>query len=299
MSFRLRRSLLPHFLPSTRAVLGGASGLLLATTLACASTPDSTKGPNERDASEPYGSEGANVGVEESDAVVAKAGPISDAAKAILAADDRTDDDREADERRHPEELLTFIEVGPGMRVADLGAGSGYTTELLARAVTPGGVVYAQNNKNTVEKYVKESWSKRLQREVNTIVVRVDREFTDPLPDSATDLDAVTMIFSYHDVVAAGEDRAQMNAAVFRHLKPGGVYVIADHNAPEGTGLEAASRLHRLREEFIRDEVTAAGFEYAGEAHFLRDPNDKLNEPAFKVGFKTDRYLLKFRKPAE
>lgn len=284
---------------SLRLFLGSASAVALAATIACASTPDSTKGPNERDASEPYGSEGAKVGVEESDAVVAKPGPISDAAKAILASEDRTEEDRKADERRHPEELLTFIEVGPGMRVADLGAGSGYTTELLARAVTPGGVVYAQNNKNTIEKYVKESWSKRLQREVNTIVVRVDREFSDPLPEEATNLDAVTMIFSYHDVVAAGEDRAAMNAAVFRHLKPGGVFVIADHNAPADTGLEAANRLHRLREDFIRDEVTAAGFEYEGEAHFLRDPNDKLTEPSFKVGFNTDRYVLKFRKPAE
>jgi hypothetical protein len=33
----------------------------------------------------------------------------------------------------------------PGMKVLDMGAGGGYSTELLARAVAPGGVVYGQN----------------------------------------------------------------------------------------------------------------------------------------------------------
>ena len=68
-----------------------------------------------------------------------------------MAAGDRTAEDRETDARRHPVELLEFLAVTPGQRVADLAAGSGYTTELLARAVAPSGVVYAQNDRATID----------------------------------------------------------------------------------------------------------------------------------------------------
>lgn len=57
----------------------------------------------------------------------------------LLVASDRTEADRKVDKVRHPDQLLAFLGVGPSMRVADLGAGGGYTTELLARAVGSGG----------------------------------------------------------------------------------------------------------------------------------------------------------------
>ena len=64
---------------------------------------------------------------------------------AIIAAPDRTDADLQTDKRRDPVKLLAFTAVRPGMKVLDMGAGGGYSTELMARAVAPTGVVYAQN----------------------------------------------------------------------------------------------------------------------------------------------------------
>jgi predicted methyltransferase len=69
--------------------------------------------------------------------------PVPPASQAIVDAKDRTDADRQLDAGRHPGELLTFLGLRPGMRVAELAAGSGYTTELLARAVGPTGKVWA------------------------------------------------------------------------------------------------------------------------------------------------------------
>src|SRR5580658_4607907 len=63
---------------------------------------------------------------------------------ALLAAPDRSDADRQADQRRDPLPLLKFAEPRPGMKVLDMGAGGGYSTELMARAVAPNGVVYGQ-----------------------------------------------------------------------------------------------------------------------------------------------------------
>ena len=70
--------------------------------------------------------------------------PAADYA-AIVAAPDRGEADRKTDQRRDPVELFAFTGVGPGMTVLEMGAGGGYTAELLARAVAPNGKVYAQD----------------------------------------------------------------------------------------------------------------------------------------------------------
>jgi predicted methyltransferase len=217
--------------------------------------------------------------------------------QAIVDAPDRTPEDREADVRRHPLQLLEFIGVSRGQRVADLGAGSGYTTELLARAVGPSGVVYAQNNRTALDKYVSESWPKRLEREATRNVVRMDREFDSPFAPEAQGLQLVTLLFSYHDVIAANEDRTKLNRAVFDALEPGGLFVIADHQAAPGTGVEAASSLHRIDQKIVRTEVEAVGFVFVESGDFLGDPSDDGKEPSFARGFKTDRFVLKFKKP--
>src|SRR5262245_42704217 len=78
----------------------------------------------------------------------AAADPIA----AALAAPDRSADDRALDEGRKPAEWLAFFGIAPGMRVAELGAGGGATTELLARIVGASGKVYAQNSRVILER---------------------------------------------------------------------------------------------------------------------------------------------------
>jgi len=68
-------------------------------------------------------------------------------ANAVVAAPDRSPEDRALDAGRKPAKLLGFLGIQPGWRIADLGAGGGYTTELLKRAVGDGGTVYGQNSK--------------------------------------------------------------------------------------------------------------------------------------------------------
>src|SRR5438309_1134521 len=65
--------------------------------------------------------------------------------EAIVASPDRSDADRRNDIRRKPVDLIAFTGARPGMTVLDVSAGGGYTTELLARAVGPGGRVYGQS----------------------------------------------------------------------------------------------------------------------------------------------------------
>jgi predicted methyltransferase len=221
---------------------------------------------------------------------------------AVLDAPDRDPEDKKLDAGRKPAELVAFAGIRPGMKVAELGAGGGYTTEALARAVGPTGVVYGHNTQTILDKYSGKAWSERLAKPVNKNVVKVTRPFEDPLPPEAKDLDAVFIVLLYHDTFAMKVDHAKMNAAAFRALKPGGVFVVVDHSARPGTGTSDADTLHRIDEAVVRSQVPEAGFRLAAEASFLRNAGDRRDwnaapgEAAEKRGT-SDRFVLKFVKP--
>jgi predicted methyltransferase len=227
---------------------------------------------------------------------------VPTAIRAAVAAPDRSDADRALDAGRHPAETLAFFGIAPGMRVAELGAAGGYTAELLARVVGPTGAVFAQNSPFILARFAEKPWSERLAKPVMSRVVRVDREFDDPLPPDAHDLDAVVVILFYHDTVWMKADRARMNAAVFHALRPGGVYGIVDHSGRAGAGTTDVQTLHRIEEAVVRREIEAAGFRLAADASFLRNPddardwNDSPRVAAERRGT-SDRFVLRFVKP--
>ncbi len=234
-------------------------------------------------------------------APVAPATPL-ERAEAIVAAPDRSPEDKALDPGRHPAELLAFFGIAPGMRVAELFAGGGYTTELLARAVGEDGVVYGQNTKFILERFAEKPWSERLSKPVMKHVVRVDRELGDPLPPEAKDLDAVLAILVYHDFVWLKADRDKLNRAVFSALKPGGVYGIVDHSSKAGDGTKVTESLHRIEESALVAEVKKAGFVLDAAAEFLRNPSDTRDWSTSPrtVGEKrgtSDRFVLRFKKP--
>ena len=83
---------------------------------------------------------------------------VEAAIRGVVDSPDRTAADRGLDGGRHPAELLAFLGLKPGMRVAELGAGGGYTTELFARAVGPTGRVYAQNSPFVLQRFAAAPW---------------------------------------------------------------------------------------------------------------------------------------------
>jgi len=221
---------------------------------------------------------------------------------AVVAAADRSDADRALDAGRKPAEMLAFFGIGPGMRVAEIGAGGGYTTELLVRTVGPTGRVYGQNSKFILERVAEKPWSERLAKPVNAAIVRVDRDFDDPLPPEAKDLDAVLSVLIYHDTVWMETDRARMNAAIFAALKSGGIYGVVDHSGRAGTGTSEVRSLHRIEESAVVREIEQAGFQLADTADFLRNPADARdwNDAPSAAGERrgtSDRFVLKFKKP--
>ena len=222
-------------------------------------------------------------------------------ANAIVWSADRVDADRNRDVRRSPAEFLVFARIGPGMTAADIGAGDGYTTELLARAVGPKGRVYGHNTPTVVEKYVSETWPARLARPVNANVVRVDREIASPLPRSAKDLDVVTMIFTYHDTYLSRRsdfDHKRYLRGLHKKMKPGGRIIVVDHRAKEGArGAEVFDELHRIDEALVKEDFEAAGFVLEATAEFMSNADDPRVAPFFKMDLPTDAFVHRWVKP--
>jgi predicted methyltransferase len=244
----------------------------------------------------------AAVPVDPATATQPKPFTVPKSIKAIVDAKDRAEADRALDAGRHPGEILAFFGVKPGMKVAELVAAGGYTSELLARAVGAKGVVYGQNHKLLLERFAEAPWTERLAKPINKNIVRVDRELDDPLPPEAKNLDAVFSVLVYHDTVWQNVERDKMNAAVFAALKPGGIYAIIDHSGRANTATTEVQTFHRIEESTLRAEVERAGFKLTDEANFLRNPQDARDwndspKAATDRRGTSDRFVLKFTKP--
>ena len=214
---------------------------------------------------------------------------------AIIAAPDRADGDRQTDQRRDPVKLLSFTGVKSGMAVLDMGAGGGYSTELMARAVGASGKVYAQDFETSAR--AKERFEARAKTDAMKNVVALARPFDDPLPDDVRNLDLITFFFFYHDTTYMTVDRAAMNKKLFAALKPGGYLIIADHSAKPGVGTTVGKTLHRIEQNTLESEVLAAGFQLVAAGEFLRHPEDTREEKIFGSKIPIDEFVLKFRKP--
>ena len=217
--------------------------------------------------------------------------------RAAVASPDRSEADRKVDERRHPESLLAFAGVRPGMTILDIGAGGGYSTELLARGVGARGRVYGQNSQAAIDRYLKTRFDDRFAKFALKNVVKVVRPDEDPVPPGAGPFDLVTILFFYHDTPAMGVDRALLLKRVFDALKPGGAVVVADHAAKAGDGVKVSGTLHRIEESVVKADFAAAGFRYAGDADFLRNPDDPRDAPVARSPIRIDEFVLKFVRP--
>jgi predicted methyltransferase len=220
----------------------------------------------------------------------------------LLAAPDRTPEDRALDDTRQAADLMTFLAVAPGMRVAELASGGGYYTELLARAVGPEGVVYGENVPRMLAgSPIGPIWTSRLARTSDRNVTRVDRSLDDPLPKEVRALDLVYLALDYGKLASLGVDRDAMNHGVHLALRRGGRFVVLEETPREGALLTDLRALHTEESRNARREIESAGFVFESEGRFFRDASDPRDWDASPRaplrGEKRDRFVLAFVKP--
>ena len=215
---------------------------------------------------------------------------------ALLAAPDRSDADREADKRRDPLPLLKFAGPKPGMTVLDMGAGGGYSTELMARAVAPNGKAYGQYPADGPQRAI-DAFNARLKTPAMSNAVADFRPFDDPIPPDVSNIDLITFLFYYHDTTYMNVDRAAMDRKMFASLKPGGYLVLADHSAAPGSDISVGKSLHRIDEAVVRKELEAAGFKFVAAGDFWRVPGDTHDFSSLRPPSPVDGFVLKYQKP--
>jgi len=211
----------------------------------------------------------------------------------------RPADQRARDADRKPAETLMLANIAEGARVVELAAFGHYWTNMLVEAVGPSGHVYM----------VDMPWIERFGGEPARAfdAAHANATFTQAhynqmqLP---TNVDAVLIVQFYHDLkrndASESVDTADMNKKIFAALKPGGIYLVVDHNAEAGSGWRDATTLHRIDPAAIKSEVTAAGFELVQDSKLLANPADDLKQSMRAEGLRghTDQAVLVFRKPA-
>lgn len=157
--------------------------------------------------------------------------------------------EREAEEQ--PDRVVEALKLRPGDTVADLGAGTGYFTWRLARAVGPAGRVLAVDIQPEMLEDLRRSMR---ERAVTNVVAVLGTERDPRLPEAGVDL--VLMVDVYHEFAYPRE----MLAAILRALKPAGRVAFVEYRAEDRS--IPIKPLHKMTEAQVRREAESAGFRW-------------------------------------
>ena len=210
---------------------------------------------------------------------------------AILTSADRPEADKARDADRKPAELMAFGGIKSGTVVAELAPGGGYYTRLISLAVGPKGHVYTVSTKPSAPVI---EWART---HPNTT-----EQSGQVIALAPVSVDVVWTALNYHDFKNFKDGDSDMAASLtkraFAVLKPGGIYLINDHESGLGTGASVTSKLHRIESASVIKEVEAAGFKLDAQSNLLRhaEDNHTLHEKDVSRG-KTDQMVLRFKKP--
>ena len=230
-------------------------------------------------------------------------GAISAAVQTAVNDPDRAAD-KVDDARRKVALVMMFAEVKSGQKVLELIPGSGYFTRVFSAIVGPTGHVY------TVWPQEMLAHSTKGFDKFSAVAAQPHYANISLLKQPAADLTApepVDLVFTsqnYHDYpdkFLGNTDPELLDQKAFAALKPGGLFVVIDHVAPAGSGMQDTETLHRIDPAIVKQQVLAAGFVFDGESNALRNPADPHTATVFDKSIRghTDQFMYRFRKPAK
>src|SRR5579862_7637392 len=201
--------------------------------------------------------------------------------RAAIEDPTRAPEQRARDVNRKPAELLIMSRIRPGNTVVEFASFGQYFTTFLADIVGPKGSVYMYDLPYT-EKRAGEASRAFVAAHPNSQYQLVDYN-TLELPQK---VDEVFMVLYYHDLFINKIDTTNLDTRIFNALKPGGTFLVVDHNAKPGSGTTDTPKLHRIDPAVIRKEVTAAGFRLVKQSHLLAHPEDDHTQIVFAPGLR-------------
>ena len=236
-------------------------------------------------------------------APMAAAAQPTDVASRVAATSERTEANVKLDESRKPAEVLKFLGLRQGMRVADPFGGNLYWAEIVGPAVGPNGRVTIWEPQQFYNQKVLDGYTALKAKQPN-VWMRVSPMEAPDIPAGKYDFMLINL--DYHDVYWESAkygivkmDPDQWLKTVYDAMKPGAVVGVIDHVANPGDTRATVEKLHRIDPDVIKADFKRAGFKLEGSSDLLRNPADDHSLNVFdpKIRGKTDRVILKFRKP--
>jgi predicted methyltransferase len=243
------------------------------------------------------------------------------AAEAIdraLAGDHRSAENKARDPYRHPKETLLFFGLEPDMTVVELAPGGGWYTEVLAPVLKDEGQLVAAipSTEGPGAKYANRFLERMAEDpevfgEVETVTLQLPEQDELGPPSSA---DMVLTFRSTHGWIQRGGAEAVYQAA-YEVLKPGGIFGVVQHRAPEGADPKESAKDGYVPEAYVIELAESAGFELVDRSDVNANPADDHDHPegvwtlppTLRLGEKnkdeyleigeSDRMTLKFQKP--
>ena len=222
------------------------------------------------------------------------------AIKSAMKSELRTEAETDRDRNRRPVQTLEYFGITPEMKVLELIPGGGWYTKLLAPTLRDKGELHVaigtsrvKSNLLTMQGMDKISvLEPKVEIEEGEEYLRTINEFT----LSEKGFDAALTFRNMHNFDAAG--RKNINDAVFKALKKGGIYGIVDHTRRHMEPITSENR-RRADPVTIIKELLDSGFVFEGYSSLHRKPDDELR---YEVGRKSvtgnsDRFTLLFKKP--
>jgi len=245
----------------------------------------------------------------------------SPALQAAISGSQRSPANVLRDHYRHPGETLSFFEIRPDMQVIELWPGMGWYTEILAPYLRDQGHLavasFGADNPLPYRARFHHKFMAKLAASP-AIYDRVSVRALDPPertelgPDNS--VDRVLTFRNLHNWI--NDDALEaVFLAVYRVLKPGGVFGVVEHRGIEGRDIKASSKQGYVPEAYVIKQLEGIGFRLAGKSEINANPKDDKQHPkgvwtlppSYRLGDtgrakytaigESDRMTLKFIKP--
>jgi predicted methyltransferase len=219
-----------------------------------------------------------------------------------LASSIRTTEERARDNpERKPVETLEFFGLEPDMTVVEMFPGGGWYTKILAPVLADKGKLILLGGAERLAPKLKEWQLDKVQIPPAKFTYKPTGQFgvfaIESIDPQVTGADMVLTFRNAHNF--SRDSQAKLHRAAFAMLKPGGVYGVVDHTRRHNEP-DSKENWRRMDPVLAIYEITAAGFVFEGYSDLHYRPDDELRYDTQRpsIGGYSDRFTLKFRKPA-
>lgn len=205
--------------------------------------------------------------------------------KKISNSSHRSLENRVRNKFRHPVETLLFFDIKPEHTVVEIGPGGGWYTEILGPLLKENGKLYLA----IFSESSKRSYAPRLNAKVKEMVSDKshygDVEFTvleaplhiGPIAPAGT-ADRVLTFRNVHNWMKDGKAN-EVFESFYKALKPGGILGVVEHRANSGEKQDPKAISGYVREDFVIQLATKAGFKLLGKSEINANPKDTSLHP--------------------